>query len=52
MHRRHLIALPSLFHRGERGRRLIDEVMKHPAYAATPAAFQDAARKIATKAAS
>jgi hypothetical protein len=46
------LALPSLFHRGERGRRLIDEVMKHPAYAATPAAFQDAARKIATKAAS
>ena len=45
------VALPSMFHRGERGRRLLDEVMKHPAYASTPAAFQDAARKIAAKAA-
>lgn len=45
------LALPSMFNRGERGRRLLDEVMKHPAYAGTPAAFQDAARKIAAKAA-
>ena len=44
------LALPSMFNRGERGRRLLDEVMKHPAYAGTPAAFQDAARKIAAKA--
>ena len=45
------LALPSMFNRGERGRRLLDEVMKHPAYAGTPAAFQEAARKIAAKAA-
>ncbi|WP_293997964.1 hypothetical protein [Sphaerotilus sp.] len=45
------LALPSMFHRGERGRRLLDEVMQHPAYAGTPAAFQEAARKIAAKAA-
>ncbi|MEY4907028.1 MAG: hypothetical protein RL260_746 [Pseudomonadota bacterium] len=45
------LALPSLFHRGERGRHLLDEVMQHPAYAGTPAAFQEAARKIAAKAA-
>ncbi|MEX8494635.1 hypothetical protein [Sphaerotilus sp.] len=45
------LALPSMFHRGERGRRLLDEVMRHPAYAATPAAFQEAVRRIAAKAA-
>ncbi|WP_338413565.1 hypothetical protein [uncultured Sphaerotilus sp.] len=45
------LALPSMFHRGERGRRLLDEVMTHPVYPATPATFQDAARKIAAKAA-
>ena len=45
------LALPSMFNRGERGRRLLDEVMKHPVYPTTPAAFQDAARKIAAKAA-
>lgn len=44
------LALPSMFHRGERGRRLLDEVMTHPVYPTTPAAFQDAARKIAAKA--
>ena len=44
------LALPSMFHRGERGRRLLDEVMTHSVYPTTPAAFQDAARKIAAKA--
>lgn len=43
------LALPSMFHRSDRGRRLLDEVMKHPAFAATPARFQEAARKIAAK---
>jgi hypothetical protein len=46
------LALPSLFHRGERGRRLIDEVLKHPAFATTPAEFQAAARQTAAKVAS
>lgn len=46
------LALPSMFNRGERGRRLLDEVMKHPSFAGTPAAFQEAARKIAAKAVS
>jgi len=46
------LALPSMFNRGERGRRLLDEVLKHPAYAATPTGFQEAARKLAAKAAS
>ena len=46
------LALPSMFNRGERGRRLLEEVLKHPAYAGTPAAFQEAARKLTAKAAS
>lgn len=46
------LALPSLFHRGERGRRLIDDVLRHPAFATTPAEFQAAARQTAAKVAS
>ncbi|MDZ7855346.1 hypothetical protein [Sphaerotilus sp.] len=46
------LALPAMFNRGERGRRLLDEVMQHPAFRATPAPFQDSARQIAAKAAS
>jgi len=43
------LALPGLFNRGERGRRLIDELQKDPAYPATPAGFQDAVRRVAAK---
>lgn len=46
------LALPSMFNRGERGRRLLDEVQKDPGYAATPAGFKDAVRQLAAKVAS
>ncbi len=46
------LALPSMFNRGERGRRLLDEVLKHPAYAGTPAGFQETARKLTAQATS
>lgn len=43
------LALPSMFNRGERGRRLLDEVQKDPSYAATPAGFKDVVRQLAAK---
>lgn len=43
------LALPAMFNRGERGRRLLDEVLQDPAYPATPAGFQDVVRQLAAK---
>lgn len=41
------LALPSMFNRGDRGRRLLEDLQKDPALASTPAAFQEAVRKLA-----
>lgn len=43
------LALPAMFHRGERGRRLLEQVQRDPALAATPAAFRDAVQRLAAK---
>lgn len=43
------LALPSMFNRGERGRRLLEEVQKDPGYGGTPAGFQEVVRQLAAK---
>lgn len=43
------LALPAMFHRGERGRRLLEQVQRDPALAATPAAFRAAVQRLAAK---
>ncbi|KDB53435.1 hypothetical protein X805_10200 [Sphaerotilus natans subsp. natans DSM 6575] len=43
------LALPAMFHRGERGRRLLEQVQRDPALAATPAAFREAVQRLAAK---
>jgi hypothetical protein len=43
------LALPAMFHRGERGRRLLEQVQCDPALAATPAAFREAVQRLAAK---
>ncbi|MCK6426561.1 MAG: hypothetical protein L6Q75_15945 [Burkholderiaceae bacterium] len=41
------LALPAMFQRGERGRRLLAQVQADPALAGTPARFQEAVRQLA-----
>jgi hypothetical protein len=43
------LALPAMFHRGERGRRLLEQVQRDPALAATPPAFREAVQHLAAK---
>lgn len=46
------LALPSMFHRTERGRRMLDEVLRHPDFDRMPAEFRETARHLAAKVAS
>ena len=41
------LALPSMFHRGARGRQLLDGLLSHPQLPDTPAAFRSAVRFLA-----
>lgn len=41
------LALPAMFNRAERGRRLLDELQKDPLLAGTPVRFQEAVRQLA-----
>jgi len=45
------LALPALFHRGERGRRLLEQVQRDPALADLPAALREAVQRLAKEAA-
>jgi hypothetical protein len=43
------LAVPALMNRGARGRKLLDEVRAHPAFATAPAGFREAVARVAEK---